>query len=158
MLSGVGPRKHLLDGVSHPLHAQGHFWGERDGPLWSIETFCRELWKNGWTDQDQFGEWTRVGPRKHVLDHGSAHWRHPANTTEKSMCGGDAAFFVKLFWPLVRISVWFCWRLYSLKFCCPLLLKLISYRWLINFLFCLHQSSLCLQDINKLLLLMYLIY
>ena len=33
---------------------------------------------------------TRVGPRKHVLD-GSAHWRHLANTTEPSMCGGDAA-------------------------------------------------------------------
>jgi len=38
-----------------------------------------------------FEMWTQVGPRKHVLD-GGAHWRHLANTTEPSMCGGDAAF------------------------------------------------------------------
>jgi len=37
-----------------------------------------------------FGLWTPVGPRKHVLG-GGAHWRHIANTTEPSMCGGDAA-------------------------------------------------------------------
>ena len=37
------------------------------------------------------GVWTRVGSRKHVLDMG-AHWRHLENTTEPSMCGGDAAF------------------------------------------------------------------
>jgi len=37
-----------------------------------------------------FGMCTLVGPRKHVLD-GGAHWRHLANTTEPSVCGGDAA-------------------------------------------------------------------
>jgi len=37
-----------------------------------------------------FGIWTHVGPRKHVL-RGGAHGRHLANTTEPSMCGGDAA-------------------------------------------------------------------
>jgi len=37
-----------------------------------------------------FWIWTRVGPRKHVLD-GGAHWRHLANTTKPSMCGGDVA-------------------------------------------------------------------
>jgi len=37
-----------------------------------------------------FGLWTRVGPRNRVLDEG-AHWRQLANTTEPSMCGGDAA-------------------------------------------------------------------
>ena len=37
-----------------------------------------------------FGIWTRVGPRKHVLGRG-AHWGHLVNTTEPSMCGGDAA-------------------------------------------------------------------
>ena len=37
------------------------------------------------------GLWTRVGPRKHALD-GDAHWCNLANTTEPSMCGGDAAF------------------------------------------------------------------
>jgi len=36
-----------------------------------------------------FGQWTRVGPRKHILYWG-AHWRNPANTIEPSVCGGDA--------------------------------------------------------------------
>ena len=43
-----------------------------------------------------FGMWTRVGPRKHVLDE-RAHWRHLANTIEPSMCGGDAAFLSNYF-------------------------------------------------------------
>jgi len=38
-----------------------------------------------------FGLWTRVGPGKHVLRWGT-HWRHMANTTEPSVCGGDASF------------------------------------------------------------------
>jgi len=37
-----------------------------------------------------FDIWTRVGPGKHVLDAG-VHWRHLANMSEPSMCGGDAA-------------------------------------------------------------------
>ena len=37
-----------------------------------------------------FGMWTPVGPENHVLN-GGAHWRHLANTTEPSVCGGDAA-------------------------------------------------------------------
>ena len=37
--------------------------------------------------------WPGVGPRKHVLGGGGgAHWRHLANTSEPSVCGGDAAF------------------------------------------------------------------
>ena len=36
-----------------------------------------------------FGWRTQVGPRKLVLD--GVHWRHLANTTELSMCGGNAA-------------------------------------------------------------------
>jgi len=40
-----------------------------------------------------FGIWARVGPRQHAgLLGGSADWRHPANTIEPSVCGGDAAF------------------------------------------------------------------
>jgi len=31
-----------------------------------------------------------------------AHWRHLANTTEPSMCGGDAAFFSDYFDHLFR--------------------------------------------------------
>jgi len=42
-----------------------------------------------------FGMWTRVGPRKYVLEKwgswGGAHWRNLANTIEPLMCGGDAA-------------------------------------------------------------------
>jgi len=37
-----------------------------------------------------FGLWTRMGRRKDVLHGEGAHWRHPANTTEPSACGGDA--------------------------------------------------------------------
>ena len=49
------------------------------------------------------GMWTRVGLRKHALDRG-AHWRNLANTTEPSMCGSDAALFVKLLWQFVTID------------------------------------------------------
>ena len=42
--------------------------------------------------QMPFGMWIPVGPRNHVLDGvRGAHWRHLANTTESSVCGGDAA-------------------------------------------------------------------
>jgi len=37
-----------------------------------------------------FGLWTRVGPRQCVRC--GARWCNLANTTEPSMCGGDAAF------------------------------------------------------------------
>jgi len=36
-----------------------------------------------------FGMWTRV-------EGWGAHWRNLANAIEPFMCGGDAAFFVKL--------------------------------------------------------------
>jgi len=38
-----------------------------------------------------FGVWTRMRPRKHVLN-GVERWRHLTNTIQPSMCGGDAAF------------------------------------------------------------------
>ena len=37
-----------------------------------------------------FGIWTRMCPRNHVLD-GDAHWRHLADTMDRSPCSGDAA-------------------------------------------------------------------
>jgi len=37
-----------------------------------------------------FTMWTRGGPRNYVL-YGVTHWRHLANTTEWSVCGGDAS-------------------------------------------------------------------
>jgi len=46
-----------------------------------------------------FGMWIRVSQSKHVLDSG-AHFRNLANTTERSMNGGKAAY-VKLLLPLV---------------------------------------------------------
>ena len=57
-----------------------------------------------------FGLWTRVGRRKHKFNHicqvapmspyWRAHWCHPVNTIEPSVCGGMLSF-VKLLWPLV---------------------------------------------------------
>jgi len=38
-----------------------------------------------------FGMWTRVGPRKHVLD-GGAHCIYLAYTIGPSACGNDATF------------------------------------------------------------------
>jgi len=40
----------------------------------------------------QFGLWTRVGSGKYALGARGAHWHHLINTTEPSVCGGDAAF------------------------------------------------------------------
>jgi len=42
-----------------------------------------------------FGLLTQIDPRQHVL-HGGTHWRNLVNMIELSVCGGDAAFFVKL--------------------------------------------------------------
>jgi len=38
-----------------------------------------------------FGTWPQMCPRKHILDWG-AHWCNLANTSELSVCDGDAAF------------------------------------------------------------------
>jgi len=42
-----------------------------------------------------FGMWTRVGPRKHVLDVG-AHWRHPMNTIELNSCAAAMQPFCEI--------------------------------------------------------------
>jgi len=49
-----------------------------------------------------FGMWTKVGPRKHVLD--GAHWRHLAITIEPFMCSSDAAFLSNFFDYLLLIG------------------------------------------------------
>jgi len=46
-----------------------------------------------------FGLKTRVGPRKHVLDGEGVHVVSAASTTERSMCGSDAAFQSNYFNP-----------------------------------------------------------
>ena len=50
------------------------------------------------------GVWTPVGPGKRVLD-GCAHWWHPADTIEQSMCGGNAAFLSNYFDHFFRKTV-----------------------------------------------------
>jgi len=58
------------------------------GELWPVvkymDTLTAEL------IEMLFGIWTWVSPGNHVLD-GGEHWRHLVNTTEPSVCGGDAA-------------------------------------------------------------------
>jgi len=56
----------------------------------------RELCKMTEPIEIPFVLWTRVGPRKHVIDRG-AYWRHLGNTIEPSMCGGNAAFLSSYF-------------------------------------------------------------
>jgi len=71
-----------------------HAWDNFEGkgpPLRSMRTFCRELCKKAEPIEMPFGAWSRMAPRQHVLDGGS-HWRQLANTTEPSMCDGDATF------------------------------------------------------------------
>jgi len=55
----------------------------------------------------QFGLWTWLGPRKHVL-HGGAHCRRLANTFEPSTCGGDAAFLSNYFDHLFYFKTELC--------------------------------------------------
>jgi len=55
----VGPRNHLLD---------DNFWCEYGGLLQSIGTLCRELCKNGCTNQDEVWDTESVRSRNHVLD------------------------------------------------------------------------------------------
>jgi len=63
----------------------------------------------------QFGMLSLVSPRYRVLD-GHAHWRHLPNTTEPSVCGGDAVlceitltacccFFFRLFVTVLLFHV-----------------------------------------------------
>ena len=50
-----------------------------------------------------YGMWTRVGPRKHILDRG-VYWHNLVSTTEfhvRQQC----VFFVKLLWPLFSIHI-----------------------------------------------------
>jgi len=64
----------------------------RDRVAWSV---CRSITivspaKAAEPMQMRFGLWTRMGPGNYVLD-GDVHWRNLANTTEPSVCCGDAA-------------------------------------------------------------------
>ena len=89
---GPRPRNHVLDGGPDPPTRRGSFKGIGRGGRCNVQRLsdCDELWRNGWTDWDAVLDLDSVGSRKHVLG-GGAHWRHMANTTEPSMCGGDVA-------------------------------------------------------------------
>jgi len=61
---------------------------------------------------EMFVMWTQVGPGSHLLD-GDAHWRHLANTTEPSMCGGHAALFMVALWNRETIYIFILFLLSS---------------------------------------------
>jgi len=67
MLSGVGPRKHVLDGGQYP-----NFQGERYNPFVNYRegTFCSSAMSCAKTAEPiemMFGMWIRIGPSKHML-------------------------------------------------------------------------------------------
>jgi len=66
-----------------------------------------------------FGVWTRVGPRKRVLN-GDAHWSHLANTIEASMYGGDAAFLSNYFDRLFLLMRMLCLQIMGVILACCL--------------------------------------
>jgi len=68
---------------------------------------CHDRKKTAEPIEMPFGLWTRVGPRKHVLDEG-ADWPHLTNTTEPPMSGGDAAFLSNYFYHLLTLSQSYC--------------------------------------------------
>ena len=59
----MGSRNHVLDGVQIP-HGRGNYKRERGSPLQSIVTFCCELCKNGWIDQDAIWVMDLGGPKE----------------------------------------------------------------------------------------------
>jgi len=63
--------------------------------LHSMVCHSRDPRKNGSSNRDAVWVvgWGR--PKEACIKWG-AHWNHLANTNEPPMCGGDAAFFVKL--------------------------------------------------------------
>jgi len=87
-----GPRKHMFNRIgqvapvctSSILFARWHQCARRHSMSCAKTTELIEL---------PFGLWTPVVWRKHMFSciHWRAHWRHLTNTTEPSLCSGDAA-------------------------------------------------------------------
>ena len=87
-----GRKKHCRSitwGSDTPLEG-AILMGDWGIPLYSIGILCRQLCKNGWTDRNAVWDAESGSSRKPCIRWG-VHWRHPANATEPSMCGGDAA-------------------------------------------------------------------
>jgi len=71
---------------------EGAIFGKGHARAWPT-TICRELCKMAeLPDICRLG-CVDSGPNEACVAWG-AHWRHLPNTTEKSMCGGDAAFLL----------------------------------------------------------------
>jgi len=87
----VGPKHYVLDGVQVPCEG-AIFSGEREARCEVQRPSAVSCAKTAEPIEMLFGIWTRLGPRKHVLGEG-AHWRNLTNTTEPSVCGGDAACY-----------------------------------------------------------------
>jgi len=126
----VGSRNRELDGVQVP-HEKGQFWEFERG--WAAHckvqghsvvscakrqnrSRCRlgcggrELRKNGWTDRNAVWVVESDGPKEACVTMG-ARWRHMANTTEPSLCCGDAALYqirstLTVVYPWLRSQKW----------------------------------------------------
>jgi len=77
-------------------HARGNFDGKRGGPLSSIETFCRELCKNGWTDRDTIWDAKSGEPKKACIRRGSRFPMHKGNFEGKR---GGPTWSIGTFYP-----------------------------------------------------------
>jgi len=111
MLSEVGLGYHVLDGA-HIRHTKGQFWGEKGWPIakyrdcvpWAVQRIAEPI-------EMPFEIWTRMGPKKHLLDR-DAHWRHLANWTVRvrRQCGLLSNYFDHLFFCVVIIASDTYWR------------------------------------------------
>jgi len=78
-----------------------------DRIAWSVGLSVRhtsEPCKNGLTDRDAVWVVESGGPREACIKRG-AHWRHLANNTEPSVCGGGAAFLSDYVDLLLSLSI-----------------------------------------------------
>ena len=95
----TGPRNHKLDEPGPDPPWEGAILGE-GAPIVKYRSFCREMCKNGWTDQFAIWVVNSDGPKKAQVQsyspgganvpHGRAYWCHLANMIEPSICGSDA--------------------------------------------------------------------
>jgi len=84
--SRVGPSNHALDRGSRSPHMKGAVLRAKRGR----HRTCLDMSIGRYTRSDPAGGSTGTGADWDVLDEG-AFCRHLANTTEPSVCGGDAA-------------------------------------------------------------------
>ena len=72
-------------------------------------SFCHtgEPCKNSWTDRDAVWVEDSGGTKESCIRLG-AHWHHLANTTEPSICGGDAAAFLSNYFDQLLLLILSC--------------------------------------------------